>query len=124
VNVKVPESAVLVIDDDMAMLELLASVLDDEGYSVRTASGGVQGLSLLEEKPPGLVLLDWMMPTMRGDEVLRRIKAGRFRHIPVVILSANGDAKALIAEGADAFIAKPFDIDDLLSCVANYIGRP
>lgn len=123
-NVQETEPAVLVIDDDMAMLELLASVLDDEGYSVRTASGGVQGLSLLEEKPPRLVLLDWMMPIMRGDEVLRRIKSGRFSHIPVVILSANGDAKALLAEGADAFLAKPFDIDDLLSCVANYIGRP
>jgi two-component system, OmpR family, alkaline phosphatase synthesis response regulator PhoP len=118
------EPVVLVIDDDLAMLELLASVLDDEGYAVRTASGGVQGLNLLEEADPGLVLLDWMMPAMRGDEVLRRIRAGRYSQVPVVILSANGDAKSLIAEGADAFIAKPFDIDDLLNCVASYIGRP
>lgn len=117
------EPAVLVIDDDLSMLELVASVLDDEGYSVRTATGGAQGLSMLEETLPGLVLLDWMMPAMRGDEVLRRIKAGSYSHVPVVVLSANGEARALLAEGADAFIAKPFDIDDLLGCVARYIGR-
>lgn len=122
-STKESELAVLVIDDDLAMLELLASVLDDEGYSVRTATGGAQGLSMLEEALPSLVLLDWMMPAMRGDEVLRRIRSGSNSHVPVVILSANGDARALLAEGADAFIAKPFNIDDLLGCVAHYTGR-
>jgi DNA-binding response OmpR family regulator len=124
VSAKETEPIVLVIDDDLAMLELLASVLDDEGYVVRTAAGGAQGLTLLEETLPRLVLLDWMMPAMRGDEVLRRIRAGSYNQVPVVILSANGDAKSLLAEGADAFLAKPFDIDDLLDCVAHYIGRP
>lgn len=122
-SAKEAELAILVIDDDLAMLELLASVLDDEGYSVRTASGGAQGLSMLEEALPSLVLLDWMMPAMRGDEVLRRIRSGSNSHVPVIILSANGDARALLAEGADAFIAKPFNIDDLLGCVARYTGR-
>ncbi len=112
---------ILVVDDDLAMLELLASVLDEEGYVVRTAPGGLQALAMIDQEPPGLVLLDWMMPTMRGDEVLRKLRAGPHHALPVVILSANGDARALLAEGANAFIPKPFDLDALLSCVARFV---
>lgn len=111
---------ILVIDDDYAMLELLASLLSDEGYLVSTAESGPLGLEAISDSPPGLVLLDWMMPTMRGDEVLRQIRAGAHAAVPVVILSANGDAQRMLAEGADAFMAKPFDLDALLMCIARF----
>lgn len=119
-----PGLYILVIDDDLAVLEMISSVLDDEGYLIRTAPSGPDGLAAIAASPPALVLLDWMMPRMQGDEVLRRIRAGPGRPIPVVILSANGDASTLLAEGADAFLAKPFDLDDLLACVARYLPRP
>lgn len=111
---------ILVIDDDDAMLELLASLLTDEGYVVSTAHSGPLGLKVMSEAPPGLVLLDWMMPSMRGDEVLRHIRAGAHAAVPVVILSANGDAQRMLAEGANAFMPKPFDLDALLTCVARF----
>lgn len=116
-----PGPFILVIDDDLAMLELLTSLLEDEGYAVRTAPSGPLGLAAMAEAPPALVLLDWMMPTMRGDEVLRRIRAGHADRVPVVILSANGDARALMAQGADAFVPKPFDLEALLACVARLL---
>ncbi|NTU82746.1 MAG: response regulator [Chloroflexales bacterium] len=112
---------ILVIDDDLAMLDLLANLLSDEGYAVHTAPSGPIGLEAMTKHDPELVLLDWMMPFMRGDEVLRRIRASAHSSVPVVILSANGDARALIAEGANAFVAKPFDLDDLLACVARFL---
>lgn len=118
-----PAPFILVIDDDPAMLELLESVLDDEGYAVRTAISGAIGLSVMAESRPDLVLLDWMMPTMRGDEVLRQIRSSIHANLPVVILSANGDARTLLAEGADEFLAKPFDLDVLLACVARHVSR-
>ncbi|HMQ32888.1 MAG TPA: response regulator transcription factor [Chloroflexaceae bacterium] len=123
-SVEEPGLDILVIDDDLAMLELLTSVLEDEGYAARAATSGPSGLKMLAEAPPALVLLDWMMPTMRGDEVLRAIRAGAHRDLPVVILSANGDARALLAEGADEFLAKPFDLDELLACVARHLPPP
>jgi DNA-binding response OmpR family regulator len=113
---------ILVIDDDDAMLELLAGLLSDEGYAVRTANNGLVGLTAISEATPGLVLLDWMMPFMRGDEVLRRIRASIHAAVPVVVLSANGDARALLAEGANAFVSKPFDLDALLACVAGFFA--
>lgn len=117
-------SHILVIDDDLAMLDLLENLLGDEGYSVSTVFSGPLGLAAMSEARPGLVLLDWMMPTMRGDEVLRQIRAGMHRDVPVIILSANGDAHRLLAEGADAFLSKPFDLEELLSCVARYLPPP
>ena len=115
---------ILVIDDDYAMIELLTSLLSDEGYVVRAAPDGPSGLLALSEATPGMVLLDWMMPFMRGDEVLRRIRESANATVPVVVLSANADGRTLLAQGADAFLAKPFDLDELLDCVAHYIPAP
>lgn len=116
-----PGHDILVIDDDLAMLELLTSLLEDEGFAARAAASGASGLAMMDEAPPALVLLDWMMPSMRGDEVLRAIRSGAHRDVPVVVLSASGDARSLLAEGANEFLAKPFDIDELLACIARLL---
>jgi len=109
---------VLIVDDDPRLREYIRVNLEMEGYSVREAGSADEGLALLEESTPDLVLLDVMMPKMDGWEMLRRVQE---RHgvgtIPVIMFSGKVDENAL-AEAADrgarGFIGKPFDPQQLI----------
>ncbi len=110
---------VLVVDDDDGLRAYLRSNLEIEGYEVREAASAEEGLAALEEEPPDLILLDVMMPKMNGWEMLQRVQE---RHgvgaIPVIMFSGKIDeAEAADAEarGAQAFIGKPFDPEQLLA---------
>lgn len=110
---------VLIVDDDAGLRELLRTNLESEGYLVREAASAKEGLEALDEEPPDLILLDVMMPHVDGWEMLRRV---RERHgveaIPVVMFSgkiAEDDAAAAEEAGAQAFIGKPFDPEQLLA---------
>ncbi|MDQ3670271.1 MAG: response regulator, partial [Actinomycetota bacterium] len=110
---------VLIVDDDAGLRELLRTNLESEGYLVREAASAKEGLDALDEEPPDLILLDVMMPHVDGWEMLRRV---RERHgveaIPVVMFSgkiAEDDAAAAEEAGAQAFIGKPFDPEQLLA---------
>jgi len=114
---------ILVVDDDAGIRELISDTLGDEGYVVISASDGVAALLMLEEWQPSLILLDLLMPLMDGDEFLRRYRELPGEHVPVVVFSASGRNRigrtAAQAE-ADAFLAKPFDLDDLLGLVTRF----
>jgi len=117
--------SVLVVDDDEEMRASLSEFLESEGFSVRTAQHGLEALSLLRTiEPPGLILLDFMMPVMNGTQFLVEQKSDpRLRGIPVVILSAwardwKGDAL-----GVDAVLAKPIDPERLVMLVDRYCDR-
>ncbi|MGB8652554.1 MAG: response regulator [Mycobacteriales bacterium] len=116
---------VLAIDDDLAVLSLLENLLTLEGYEVRTASDGLTGLRMLAEDPPDCVLLDVMMPGLDGHTVLARIRArGTGRHVPVVMLTAASDdnnAWRAWQGGVDYFLAKPFEINDLLRYLSELL---
>ena len=110
---------VLVVDDDDGLRAFLRSNLEIEGYAVREAASAEEGLAALDEEPPDLILLDVMMPHMNGWEMLQHV---RERHgvgaMPVIMFSGKVDeSEAAAAEerGAQAFIGKPFDPEQLLA---------
>jgi CheY-like chemotaxis protein len=113
---------ILVVDDEPAILDMIAELLRYEGYQVVTTSEGSVALAQANVDPPALILLDLMMPGMSGWQVIAALKASpQTRVIPVVLLSARRDLPAAAAElEVVTFLAKPFDIDDLLSIVHEY----
>ncbi len=109
---------VLVVDDDPDIREVVALVLEDEGFSVETAVNGAEALEKVRADPPCGILLDMMMPVMDGAQFLRAWGSeAASRHVPVVVMSANRKAADALTLGASDFIAKPFDIDALLAHV-------
>ena len=110
---------ILIVDDDDRLREYLRVNLEMEGYDVREAASADEGLDALDEEPPDLILLDVMMPRVDGWEMLRRV---RERHgldaIPVVMFSGRVDEQEQAAaeeRGAQAFIGKPFDPQQLIA---------
>jgi CheY-like chemotaxis protein len=112
----------LVVDDEVAILEALTDILSVEGYEVSTATNGAEGLQRTQAERPALILLDMMMPVMDGQEMLRRLKEDpELRETPVVVMSAGRVTKAEL-QGC-RFLAKPFELDDLLNTVAEELEK-
>jgi CheY-like chemotaxis protein len=114
---------ILLVDDEADFLDGLSSLLTDAGYQVRTAGGALEGIDSIKKKCPDLVLLDLMMPGKRGIETAQYMKKNaNFCKIPIILMSASKEAKS--EKIWDAFLAKPFDIDEVLGLVSSYIGPP
>ena len=112
---------VLVIEDEAHVAELLADVLRDEGYRVAVAADGLRGLEGVVRYRPRVVLCDVMLPGLSGTEVLGRLRAAG-GHVPAVILmsaAAPPPDRPLDVP----FLAKPFGIEDLFSCVRQALER-
>jgi len=111
-------SIVLVVDDVAANRELLEALLDDLGHDVRTVNDGEAALAAVAAEEPDLILLDIEMPKLDGLTVCRRIKDDpRHRLVPVVLLTARSDRATRLdglTAGADDFLTKPFDANELL----------
>ena len=109
---------VLIVDDDPRVREFVRVNLEMDGYTVREAANADEGLAALEEEPPDLILLDVMMPGVDGWEMLRRVHE---RHavgtIPVIMFSGQADESQddAMARGAQAFVGKPFNPQDLIA---------
>lgn len=108
---------ILVIDDMAAILKMLKKRLEQWGYRALTAGSGEEGLELALTESPDLILLDVLMPKMKGREVCARLKANpSTRDIPVIFLSSLGLADHVttgLGLGADDYIIKPFKAEDL-----------
>jgi DNA-binding response OmpR family regulator len=106
---------ILVVDDELDMRALLKEVLGREGFEVILASNGEEGMALAASENPQVILLDVAMPGMDGVESCRKLKAnGGTKSIPVIMVTAFWDRKTeAIEAGADDFIYKPFDPDEL-----------
>jgi signal transduction histidine kinase len=107
---------ILLIDDERPILDVLSISLESEGYVVKTAEGGLEGLKLLEEECVQLVVTDIKMPGMDGIEVLRKIKASR-GEVEVIVITGHGDmdsAVAALRNGASDFLTKPIHEEALL----------
>jgi CheY-like chemotaxis protein len=118
-------AAVLIVDDDPGVREVLAMLLADEGYHVATACNGREALSYLaHHEAPALILLDIMMPGMDGHafRVIQRERPA-LAAIPVVVLSAGENSELVTAMRPAAFLKKPFDLDALLALVEKYCGE-
>jgi CheY-like chemotaxis protein len=114
--------SVLVVDDERDVREVVAEVLEEEGYEVLGARDGAEGLVQLRAHHPALVLLDLMMPGMNGWEFCAaRSREPELRAIPIVVISALGRVSGL---DVAAFLQKPFDLKALVSAVRRYGGHP
>lgn len=117
-------ASILLIDDDSRNIFALSAVLKAKGYSVVTATSAREGIAIMEKnKGIKVVLLDMMMPEMDGYEALRQIKGDKaLRHIPVYAVTAQamvGDRERCLQAGADEYLSKPIDIDQLLALLAG-----
>jgi len=116
---------VLVVDDEPALRDALESSLAFEGYQVCTATDGYEALEAVEREHPDLVLLDIMMPRMDGLTAVRRMRS-RGDAVPVLMLTARdavGDRVTGLDVGADDYLAKPFELDELLARVRALLRR-
>ena len=118
-------SPVLVIDDDRDVLATMEALLVESGYAVATARSGAVALELLASERPCAILLDLRMPEMDGAEFLRRARESLPEPPVVIVVSAGSEARDE-AEllGAHGFVAKPFDLDDLLAALHVALGKP
>ena len=112
---------ILLVDDEPSILKILSIKLRVSGYQIITALNGNEALKLIKSEKPDLVLLDVIMPGMDGFEVLQKLRV--FSKLPVIIVSARPEySKQAINLGANAFISKPFDIDELLKKIEYLLG--
>ena len=120
-----PRRTVLVIDDDPVILRLLEVNFEMEGFDVRMAGDGVEGLDAARAEPPDVIVSDVMMPRMSGLELLAGLKADDLTAaIPVILLSAKAqasDVRAGLDAGADDYVTKPFEPLDLVDRVLKLL---
>ena len=116
------DARVLVVDDDAAIREVVATVLEDDGYRVDTASNGAEALCKADEYRPDAVILDVTMPIMGGWEFLANWRTRPTEHrAPVLIISSARDRRTALDRGAQAYLSKPFDLDTLETTLAGVL---
>jgi len=118
------DERILVIEDDEEILRALNRVLTYEGYLVDSAITGKAGLVLANQQCPDLVVLDWMLPNLDGLEVCRRLR--RCGNQPILMLTAKdtvSDRVRGLDAGADDYVVKPFEIDELLARIRALLRR-
>jgi len=119
------EGPVLVVEDDPDLLSLEAEILSGAGYRVTTATDGLQALDRAEADPPALVLLDMRMPRMDGWKFAAAFRERFGDACPIVVVTAAEDARSRAEEiGAAGFLAKPFDLEEVLAEVERHMGAP
>jgi two-component system phosphate regulon response regulator PhoB len=119
---------ILIVEDEEPLRILLRYNLEAEGYDVVAAAAGDEAETLIEERPPDLILLDWMLPgDLSGIELCRRLRARpRTRQVPVIMLTARGEEAERIrglVTGADDYVVKPFSVPELLARVRALLRR-
>lgn len=115
-----PESLILVVDDDSSILDTVTAILNMEGYHVATATNGAEALEKVSRYQPSVVLLDMRMPVLDGWGFAAEMKA-RGESTPIIVMTAAHDARRWAKEiGAAAFVAKPFAIPDLLTTIERF----
>jgi len=116
---------ILVCDDDPGIIDLLGVILEDTGHDIITEINSLNVPALIEREKPDLLILDLWMPVVSGDQLLQMVRKNPdLENIPVIIISASRDGKAIANKfGATAFVAKPFDIDDLINTVESQFQK-
>lgn len=120
-------STVLVVEDSVTQREMIEDLLKGSGLAVTTASDGVEALEQILNNCPDIVVMDIVMPRMNGYELCRRIKTDpKTERIPVVMCSSKGeefDRYWGMKQGADAYIAKPFQPQELVGTVKQLLRK-
>ena len=122
-----PKPHVLIVEDEAALVIMLRYNLESEGYRVSEAVDGEEAILLVIEEPPDLILLDWMLPSLSGIEVCRRIRRNESaRDVPIIMLTARGEDSDRVRgldSGADDYITKPFSPRELMARVRAVLRR-
>lgn len=117
---------ILLVDDEPDILTVTVTRLEASGYEVLIAKDGEEALELLDKIKPDLILLDLLLPKMQGDELCKKLKSDiKFKHIPIILFTASIiRVPAKVEEiGADDYITKPFESDNLLYKIKKLIER-
>jgi len=118
---------VLIVEDEPAQREVLSYNLEAEGFRVTTAANGEDGLMMVQEDPPDVMVLDWMLPSVSGIEVCRQLKARtETRDMPIIMLSARSeevDKVRGLEIGADDYVVKPYAVSELMARVRTQLRR-
>jgi len=116
---------ILVVDDEVDLVETVRFSLELEGYDVLVAYNGEEALNQARKENPDLILLDLMLPKLDGYKVCRLLKFDeRYKHIPILMLTAKIQEKDKVTgmeTGANEYITKPFEMDELMKKVKNYL---
>ncbi|HJQ14137.1 MAG TPA: response regulator [Anaerolineales bacterium] len=117
---------ILCVEDEPEMIDLIRLILGRRGFEVKGAAGGIEGLNMIRQQPPDLILLDLMMPDMDGWEVYQQIKADeKTKNIPVIVVTAKAQSidkvLGLHIAKVDDYITKPFSPHDLLNSVEKVL---
>ncbi|WP_332814728.1 response regulator [Ramlibacter sp.] len=117
--------SVLLVDDELSTTEVLGLILAGEGYRVTVAADGRQALAQLDEAAPDVLVTDFMMPGMNGAELVKALRAGeRFADIPVLLISGAPESALRAYEVRhDAFLRKPFSLDEFLQALQRIRAR-
>jgi DNA-binding response OmpR family regulator len=119
---------ILCVEDEPEMIDLIRLILGRRGFEVKGAHGGVEGLKMIRQELPDLVLLDLMMPDMDGWEVYQQMKADeKTKNIPVIVVTAKAQSidkvLGLHIAKVDDYIAKPFSPQDLMTSVEKVLNK-
>jgi two-component system, OmpR family, response regulator VicR len=122
------QKAIVYIEDDPEMIDLVTLIVGKRGYLVKGAHGGREGLDLVQQSPPDLILLDLMMPDMDGWDVYHQLKATQqSKNIPVIIITAKSQeidrVLGLHIAKVDDYICKPFHPQELLDSMEKVLSR-
>lgn len=118
-----PPNDILVVEDDPALRETICWALEDEGLLTRSVANGQEALDAALEQRPSLVILDWNLPVLSSQAVAERLRDAYGGSVPILLVTADGRA-AWKAErlGANAYLHKPFDLDDFIEVVYRVIA--
>ncbi|MBI5954512.1 MAG: response regulator [Chloroflexi bacterium] len=123
-----PVKRILCIEDESEMIDLIRIILGRRGFEVKGATGGREGLQMIRDEHPDLVLLDLMMPDMDGWEVYQQMKADeKTRNIPVIVVTAKAQnidrVLGIHIAKVDDYVTKPFSPQDLLASVEKILNQ-
>ena len=118
---------ILLVDDEVDLVEIIRFALEKKDFTVLVSHDGEDALKQARKESPDLILLDIMLPKLDGYKVCRLLKFDeRYKHIPILILSARTQERDKIIGmeiGADEYITKPFEMDELVEKVESYMGK-
>jgi two-component system, OmpR family, phosphate regulon response regulator PhoB len=122
-----PEINVLVVEDEEAIREMLVMVLEQAGFSAQAVADARQGMAVLNESRPDMILLDWMLPGISGVEWAKRLKKDdAYGEIPIILVTARGEEEDMIRGldvGADDYLTKPFSPRELIARIRAVLRR-
>lgn len=115
----------MICDDDQGILDVLEMILEPEGYDISKEIDSTLLLNKIHSEKPDLLLLDLWMPVLSGYDIIRKVRAdSQTAKLPIVVLSASrNEQKIALETGADRFMAKPFDINDIVMLVSEILNK-